>query len=654
MADNERLLTITLDRAVIAGPLARQQMWNRLSGALNTSVQELEDRYVSKRYNQLQPVPLKEDVSEDLAIFLRERSEDYPGIDIVENWRREYPYAPMASHVLGFLGAIRKSETTYYKNLGYDPDARVGQFGVEQTYESVLRGKSGYVKYEVDSRGRILRLIERKEPIPGNDLQLSINLDIQQFTEQALQNELLVRRRTEAPTVLSFGQPDPAYPEITYYKAPAGSSVVLNHETGEVVAMASYPNFDNRWFNAGITSEKFAELFPTTKDPDQSILVNRAISGRYNLGSAFKPFVAFAALNSGQLAGGTKYTLKDEGTYKLESIPKERCQLNVKCIFKNAVCGNGAPCKYGRINVVSAIAVSSDVFFYKIGEQIFTQRGNRPVLEEQVRLFGFGSPTEIDLPYEFIGTIPSKALKQRLAASGAIAKDEGKGFYVGDNVQFAIGQGLLSATPLQLAVAYGTLANGGKVMRPRVVHAILAPGTPNGKSGHVNLAKSIVLQSFAEPQVVRDIDARPEVIDPIIRGLTRVVEGPGVRSDIYHSTTGEKLFRSYPSRSLPIAGKTGTAQGAGNLPWNDSSVFGAFSKDPKQPYSIVAYLEKSGYGSRAAAPVVKCVFTALAGKTTVAKAVPADPLDTASFAVASPQLLPNPLCLVGIGSSVRD
>lgn len=654
MADNERLLTITLDRAVIAGPLARQQMWNRLSGALNTSVQELEDRYVSKRYNQLQPVPLKEDVSEDLAIFLRERSEDYPGIDIVENWRREYPYAPMASHVLGFLGAIRKSETTYYKNLGYDPDARVGQFGVEQTYESVLRGKSGYVKYEVDSRGRILRLIERKEPIPGNDIQLSINLDIQQFTEQALQNELLVRRRTEAPTVLSFGQPDPAYPEITYYKAPAGSTVVLNHETGEVIAMASYPNFDNRWFNAGISSEKFAELFPTTKDPDQSILVNRAISGRYNLGSAFKPFVAFAALNSGQLAGGTKYTLKDEGTYKLESIPKERCQLNVKCVFKNAVCGNGAPCKYGRINVVTALAVSSDVFFYKIGEQIFTQRGNRPVLEDQVRLFGFGSPTEIDLPYEFIGTIPSKALKQRLAASGAIAKDEGRGFYVGDNVQFSIGQGLLSATPLQLTVAYGALANGGLVMRPRVVHAILAPGTQNGKSGYVNLAKSTVLQSFAEPQVVRDIDVRPEIIDPIVRGLTRVVEGPGVRSDIYHSTTGEKLFRSYPSRSLPIAGKTGTAQGAGNLPWNDSSVFGAFSKDPKQPYSVVAYLEKSGYGSRAAAPVVKCVFTALAGKTTVAKAVPADPLDTASFAVASPQLLPNPLCLVGVGSSVRD
>ena len=654
VASNERLLTITIDRGVIAKDLSRAQMWDRLSGALGMSFKQLEDRYKSKRYDQLQPLPLKEDVSEDLAVYLRERSEDYPGIDIREDWRREYPYAPMASHVLGFLGAIRESESSYYKNLGYDPDARVGQFGVEQTYESVLRGTPGYVKYEVDSLGRFLRQLDRKEAVPGFDIQLTIDLDIQQFTERALQNEIMVRRRTEAPTILLNGEPDPAYPEITYYKAPAGSSVVLNHATGEVVAMASYPNFDNRWFNAGISSEKFGELFPATKDPDQSILVNRAISGRYNLGSAFKPFVAFAALNTGQLAGGTKYTLKDEGTYKLESIPKERCQLNVKCVFKNAVCGNGAPCKYGRINVVTALAVSSDVFFYKIGEQIFTQRGNKPVLEEQVRLFGFGSPTEIDLPYEFIGTIPSKSLKQRLAASGAIAKEEGRGFYVGDNVQFSIGQGLLSASPLQLAVAYGTLANGGYVMRPRVVHAILAPGTPNGKSGRVDLTKSTVLQSFAEPQVVRDIGARPEIVEPIVQGLTRVINGPGVRSDIYHSTTGEKLFRSYPKKSLPIAGKTGTAQGAGNLPWNDSSVFGSFSKDPKQPYSVVAYLEKSGYGSRAAAPVVKCVYAALAGKTTVAKAVPADPLDTASYAVASPQLLPNPLCLVGVGSSVRD
>lgn len=654
VADNERVLTLTIDRAVIARPLARQQMWARLSGALNMTPEELEDRFISKRYDQLQPLPLKEDISEELALFVRERSEDYPGVDVREDWRRQYPYSPLASHVVGFLGAIKESELEYYRNLGYDPDARVGQFGVEQTYESVMRGTPGYVKYEVDSRGRILRQLERKEPVPGNDVQLSIDLDMQLLTEQALYTQIQVRRRTEAPQVLIFGEPDPQYPEVTYYKAPAGSSVLMNHATGEVVAMASYPNFDSRWFNAGITSEKFNQLFPTTDDPDQSILVNRAISGRYNLGSTFKPFVAFAALNTGQLTGGTDYTLVDRGTYKLESIPDERCQLNVKCVFKNANCGNGAPCKYGRINVVTALAVSSDVFFYKIGEEIFTERGNQPILEEQVRLFGFGSPTEIDLPYEFIGTLPSLDLKRRLAASGAIAAEEGEGYYVGDNLQFSIGQGLLSATPLQLAVAYGAIGNGGNVMRPRVVRAIWSPGTPNGESGRVDLERGTVVADFAAPQVVRSIEGREEVFAPIIEGLARNITGPGVTSDFYHATTAERLFASYPNRTLPLAGKTGTAQGALNLPWNDSSAFAAFSLDPDKPFTAATYIEKAGYGSRAAAPVVKCQFTALAGKQRLQPAQPSDPLDVNSFEVAAAPPSWNPLCLVGVGSSVRD
>lgn len=654
VADNQRILTITIDRLVIARDLPRQQMWDRLSGVLNMSVQELEDHFQSKRYDPLQPVPLKEDVAEDIGIFLRERSEDFPGVDVREDWRREYPYAPMASHVIGFLGAIKENEISMYKNLGYDPNARVGQFGVEQTYEGALRGIPGFVKYEVDSLGNVLRELDRREPVPGNDVQLSIDLDIQQFTEQALQTEISVRRRTEAATVMLDDVPDPKYPAVTYYKAPAGSAVVLNHDTGAVVAMASYPNFDNRWFNSGITAEKFGQIFPVTDDPDQSILVNRAISGRYNLGSSFKPFVAYAALHSGQLVGGTKYYLKDDGYYQLTSIPEERCQLNVKCIFKNATCGNGAPCRYGRVNVVDALAVSSDVFFYKIGEEIFSERGNRPVLEEEVRQFGFGAPTEIDLPYEFVGTVPGKDLKKRLAAAGAITADEGRGYYVGDNVQFSIGQGLMSATPLQMAVAYSALANGGLVLRPKVVRATWTPGTPTTKSGRLNFAAGVLSKDLSDAFVTRDMNMPADIRDPIVEGLTRVINGPGVRSDIYHSTTGERLFKSYPKNVLPIAGKTGTAQGFGNLPWNDSSAFGAFSKNPDKPYTVYAYLEKSGYGSRAAAPVVKCIFTALAERTRVDPAVPADPLDRSSVAPATSQSLTNPLCLVGSGSTVRD
>ena len=654
VADNQRILTITIDRLVIARDLPRQQMWDRLSGVLNMTAQDLEDNFQSKRYDPLQPVPLKEDVAEDIGIFLRERSEDFPGVDVREDWRREYPYAPMASHIIGFLGAIKENEVSMYKNLGYDPNARVGQFGVEQTYEGALRGIPGFVKYEVDSLGNVLRELDRKEPVPGNDVQLSIDLDIQQFTEQALQTEISVRRRTEAATVMLDGVPDPKYPAVTYYKAPAGSAVVLNHDTGAVVAMASYPNFDNRWFNSGISAEKFGQIFPVTDDPDQSILVNRAISGRYNLGSSFKPFVAYAALHSGQLVGGTKYYLKDDGYYQLTSIPKERCQLNVKCIFKNATCGNGAPCRYGRVNVVDALAVSSDVFFYKIGEEIFSERGNRPVLEEEVRQFGFGAPTEIDLPYEFVGTVPGKDLKKRLAAAGAITADEGRSYYVGDNVQFSIGQGLMSATPLQMAVAYSALANGGLVLRPKVVRATWTPGTPATKSGRLNFAAGVLSKDLSDAVVTRDMNMPAEIRDPIVEGLTRVINGPGVRSDIYHSTTGERLFKSYPKNVLPIAGKTGTAQGFGNLPWNDSSAFGAFSKNPEKPYTVYAYLEKSGYGSRAAAPVVKCIFTALAERTRVDPAVPADPLDRSSVAPATSQSLTNPLCLVGSGSTVRD
>ena len=225
---------------------------------------------------------------------------------------------------------------------------------------------------------------------------------------------------------------------------------------------------------------------------------------------------------------------------------------------------------------------------------------------------------------------------------------------MGDNVQFAIGQGLLSASPLQLAVAYAAFANGGKVLRPRVVKAIWAPGTPNGKSNRVNLDEGLVIQDFSAPQVVRDLAIPPEILDPIVRGLTRVITGPGTRSDFYHATTGEKLFRSFPKRALPLAGKTGTAQGAGNLPWNDSSAFAAFSKNAKYPYTASTYIEKSGFGSRSAAPVVKCLFTALIGRIQVAAAAPSDPLDPNSFEVAQPQMLPNPLCLVGTGSSVRD
>ncbi|MFM8906074.1 MAG: penicillin-binding transpeptidase domain-containing protein [Actinomycetota bacterium] len=654
VADNKRVLIATIDRRVILDPQDRLEMFKRLSGPLNTPIERLYTRAEDKRYNELSEMPLAFDISEEQAAFLMERIEDYPGVVIKEEWRRIYPYGAVGSHVLGFLGAIQKDSAAYYKSLGYDPNERVGLYGVELTYEVDLRGIPGFVRYEVDAVGRIKSVLERVEPQSGNDVQLTIDFRMQQFAEQALESQLLVRQRNEAPKVmLPEGIPDPQYEEVNYYKSPAGSVVVMNHNTGEVVAMASYPRFDARWFTANVDGQKFAQVFPQTDDPDRSILVNRAVSGRYNVGSSFKPFVAYAALNSGQLPGGAAYEFDDRGTYKLESIPKERCDQGVKCVFRNAICrATGAPCRYGEVDVQAALAVSSDTFFYKIGEQILTERGYQPVLETEVRRFGFGSPTNVDLPFEFAGTIPNAAYKKYLASLGVIAEDAGRAYYVGDNVLFSIGQGLLSATPLQMTNAYSALANGGKVFEPRVVRSVLTPGTRNKASGLADLPNASVARRVSAETKKTTIPMRPDVRQPVVDGLRRVITGPGVNFDYYHKTTGENLFRNYTG--MPIAGKTGTAQGFKNLPWNDSSAFGAFSLDSTQPYSAFAYLEKAGYGAVAAAPVVKCVFLALSKQWRIDDIVPADPLDTASNVAAPTARLRNPMCLVSSSLDARD
>ena len=353
------------------------------------------------------------------------------------------------------------------------------------------------------------------------------------------------------------------------------------------------------------------------------------------------------------MPGGGTYEFDDRGTYKLESIPKDRCDQGVKCVFRNAICrATGAPCRYGKVDVEEALAVSSDTFFYKIGEQILTERGYQPVLETEVRRFGFGSPTNVDLPFEFAGTIPNAAYKKYLGSIGAIAKEEGRSFYVGDNVLFAIGQGLLSATPIQMANAYGALANGGTVFEPRVVRAVLSPGTRNKASGLADLPNASVVKRVSQETKRSVIPMRPDVLEPVVSGLRRVITGPGVDFDYYHKTTGENLFRNYSG--MPIAGKTGTAQGFNNLPWNDSSAFGAFSMDATQPYSAFAYLEKAGYGAVAAAPVVKCMFLALSRQWRVDDLVPADPLDTASNLPAATTRLRNPMCLVSSALDARD
>jgi penicillin-binding protein 2 len=447
----------------------------------------------------------------------------------------------------------------------------------------------------------------------------------------------------------------PEYPEEVPYKAPAGSVVVENYQNGQIIALASSPTFDNRWFEADLGDGKFEQVFPSVDangepiDPDESILVNRAIQGRYNLGSTFKPFTAFAALDTGLLSTNDYY--RDEGSYRMESVEEERCNSGlVRCVYRNATCsGTGRPCVYGSVDVETALAVSSDTFFYRIGELIMTNNDSQPVLQEEVRKFGFGSDPGIELPYAFDGTVPDAALKADYAERGVISEVEGSNYFTGDNVQLAIGQGLLSASPLQLAMGYSAIANRGFLMRPEIIKAVWQPGVPDSVTqGYADLSEAkLAVPANVSGEVVRQIPMSEEAWQEIDNGLRRVITGPGTTSDFYHSTTGEKLFYYYPDSAIPLAGKTGTAQGAGNYPWNDSSAFVAYSRDPSRPYTVSAYLEKAGYGSQAAAPVVKCMFLQMSGLEASDPVVLSEQLDTSSNVPAQPTRLTDTTCFDG-------
>jgi penicillin-binding protein 2 len=274
------------------------------------------------------------------------------------------------------------------------------------------------------------------------------------------------------------------------------------------------------------------------------------------------------------------------------------------------------------------------------------------VLQSQYKLFGFGERTGIDLPYEYSGVLPDKAAKARLAEQNAISDEEGTGFFVGDAIQMAIGQGLNAVTPLQLTNAYATLANGGFLLRPLIVHAIFPPGVPDdpAKPGYANVALRVPEKLFTT-EVKPDrglIDTAPLLsITPGLSCVVLFVEGSECRFPNGHQPTAQQTFKGFPHSTIPIAGKTGTAQGLNNAQENDSSVFVAYQtgENAQQGYTIGAYLEKAGYGKRAAAPVVRCLMLGANGLYELDEPALSDELDVRSPLAAPPNPMPSETCL---------
>jgi penicillin-binding protein 2 len=626
MADNRRVLSVTIDRAEIRSAAKRKILFTRLSGPLQTPVEDLEARYTDVQYDPYLPLPLADDVPETTAIYLGERREDYPGVEVSEGWQRVYRYAPLASHIVGYMGAIPAESAKAYRGKGYKLNERVGKAGIEEQYEGQLRGKPGSITYEVDARNRIIREISRRDPVPGNDIVLSIDLQLQQYAEQTLQQGLR-EARTRCPFD-SFTQScgGPAF------AAPAGSTVVEDPRNGQILAMATYPTFDNRWFVEGISNKKIQELYP---DADkQAPFVNRAVSSPFQMGSTFKLVSTVAGLQSGIITPGSPYN--DQGRYQIPNCDVAK----FKCIFKNAGLARGS----GPISLATALTISSDTYYYRIGAEL--QLAQNPTLQNVARQFGYGSDSGIDLPAEISGTVPDAALKKRLAERNppVISPDEGRGYFVGDNVLFAIGQGLLSATPLQLTNAYATFANGGNRMRPMMALGVVEPGTPDlnpGDGGRVNPYLFDWIQKF-QPEVKAQVTINPDWWTTMNKGFSGVVNSRRPFGTAAHT------FEDYNYGAMPIAGKTGTAQDAGQEGSKDDSLFAAYGPTGgpgTAQWAVGTVIEDAGFGAWAAAPVVKCIFAALGDPSRMAPLVQSDPLDKTATTPTAVGDMPNSSCL---------
>ncbi len=526
----------------------------RLSPLLGVSEPELARRVADERFSLFKPVPVAVDVPKETLIHIREHQAEFPGVEGIQLTQRTYPNGATAAHVLGYVGEINDTELEPRKAKGYKPGDTIGKSGVELTYEDDLRGEPEIEKLEVDAEGRVLRSLGKQPAVQGNDVRLTIDLDIQKLAEESLVQGLEAARKTYD------GQ------QAKYFIAPAGSVVVLDPRDGDVIAMASYPSYEPAEFVNGIREQRFAEL----NDPNGSYpLTNRAIQGLYAPGSTFKLATAVAALDQGLIRPG--YTYNDTGSFRIGGE-----------IRRNA---RGAV--FGPVDVSRALTVSSDVFFYDLGAR-FCPGKCGTAIQDTARKMGLGTYTEVELPFEADGRIADAESRRRLHEAKPADFPEGE-WYTGDNVNVAIGQGETVVTPIQLATAYATFANGGTVHVPR-----LATAVQDARGAEVRAI---------EPRSPRTIDLPASVRNPVMRGLEGVVTDRD-------RGTAVGAFAGFPHDRFRVAGKTGTAEAP---PKQDTALFAAFGPVENPQYAISVVMEEAGFGASSAAPVARRIFDGILG-----------------------------------------
>ena len=534
-------------------------------------------------YGNYDDIPIAHDVGEDLLVFFGERPNRFPGVRVAQSTVRSYLYGDLATHVLGWVGPINDAELRMRRpsdGKEYRLRDQIGKAGVELMFEDDLRGQAGRKVVEVDRLGEVVR--ERHDlfvpPIPGDDLMLSIDVDVQYLVERELERSVHLARTREPDA-----DPDRPGQLLPAYDAPGGSVVVLDPRVGDVVAMASFPSYDPNDSIGGFSFDQWAEL----NDPANDLpMFNRAIQGEYAPGSTFKLFTAHAAWHEGVFGVGAipraDELWDDPGAYVLRSCGDvDPTDPPPGCRYRNA-----GEKQYEAVDLVRSLTVSSDVYYYQIGESIYINPGHPDTaVQDAAASYGMGLETGITLPFEQDGYLPTPHNRRQRHEVNPAAFPEW-GWSTGDNVITAIGQGEVLVTPLQLGNAFATFANDGVRYAPNVVTRVMdRDGTVVRKFGPRELSTVDIDDGFR----LRGLNG--------LTGVTAHEEGTAYWAFNSRATGG--IY--FPLDRYPVAGKTGTAEVRGKA---DTSIFAAFGPVNEPTHAIVAVLEEAGFGSSVAAPLV--------------------------------------------------
>lgn len=529
----------------------------------------------NRTYRPFEPVKVAEEIPYEVMVFLREERVNLPGIIIDVCPIRDYPYGSVLAHVVGYVRNIDREQYLENKDKGYLMTDLYGQAGLESVYEYYLKGTHGARQVEVDARNRLVRDLGIKPPVAGNNLELTVDLRVQVAAEKALQEAITKARRAGNE------------------KAGGGAAVVVDVNSGAVLAMASYPTFYPGVFASGLSGEDWKAM------QESGAEINRVIAGLYPPGSTFKMVVAASLLKNEVVS--PDYFIQDPGYYRLGAK-----------YFRD-----WKPGGHGRVNLIRAIKVSCNTYFWEFGRRLGVNK-----IASMARAFGLGEKTGIELPGEAAGVVPTPEYKYekvkaylmnrpefaairekydeliRDAASERerreLERERDKKinellasysweleWQTYDTLNMSIGQGYILCTPIQLATYVAAVANGGKIYQPYVVDKIVSP---DGR----------VIKK-ARPQVIKKVDVSPADLAVIRKGMHEVTLPP--------DGTAAWVFDGFTPTA---AAKTGTAEVEGGK----HALMVAFAPYEKPEVAVAVVVEYGGSGSTMAGPVVRQILDA--------------------------------------------